>query len=81
VISLDEVHRTLGLDVHWKLSNDYETVINSINAGAPLMLNGRKSAFRTDLRALGAEIAGLQPLTDKQGGLGGLRRLFRSRAG
>jgi pilus assembly protein CpaE len=81
VISLDEVHRTLGLDVHWKLSNDYETVINSINAGAPLMLNGRNSAFRTDLRALGAEIAGLQPLTDKQGGLGGLRRLFRSRAG
>jgi pilus assembly protein CpaE len=81
VISLDEVHRTLGLDVHWKLSNDYETVINSINAGEPLMLGSRNSAFRTDLRALGAEVAGLQPLDAKRGGIAGLRRLFGARAG
>jgi pilus assembly protein CpaE len=78
VISLDEVHRTLGLDVHWKLSNDYETVIHSINAGEPLMVGSRNSAFKTDLRSLGAEIAGLQPLGGKKPG--GLRRLFRSRA-
>jgi pilus assembly protein CpaE len=78
VISLDEVHRTLGLDVHWKLSNDYETVINSINAGEPLMAGSRNSVFRTDLRALGAEIAGLQPLGGKK--RGGLRSLFRARS-
>jgi pilus assembly protein CpaE len=77
VISVDEVHRTLGLEVHWKLSNDYEAVIHSINAGEPLMLGSRNSAFRTDLRALGADIAGLQPHGGKRGGL---RRLFRSRA-
>jgi pilus assembly protein CpaE len=81
VISVDEVHRTLGLGVHWKLSNDYETVINSINAGAPLMLDGGKSPFRNDLRALGAEIAGLQPLDGKRSAVGGLRRLFGGKAG
>jgi pilus assembly protein CpaE len=79
VISLDEVHRTLGLDVHWKLSNDYETVINSINAGTPLMLGNRNSPFKADLKALGSQIAGLQTAGSKKGG--GLRRLFRSRAG
>lgn len=75
VISIEEVHRTLGLDVHWKLSNDYENVIYSINAGEPLMLSGRASPYRNDLRALGAEIAGLQPAGDRRAG--GLRRLFR----
>jgi pilus assembly protein CpaE len=79
VISLDEVHRTLGLSVHWKLSNDYETVINSINAGEPLMLGNSSSPFRNDLKALGAQIAGLQPEGGKKAG--GLRRLFRGRAG
>jgi pilus assembly protein CpaE len=78
VISVDEVNRTLGLDVHWKLSNDYDSVIQSINAGEPLMLNGRSSPFRNDLRALGAQIAGLQEGGDRKPG--GLRRLFRSRA-
>jgi pilus assembly protein CpaE len=76
VISLDEVHRTLGLDVHFKLANDYETVINSINAGEPLMVAGGKSAFRSDLRALGAQIVGLQPVNGRRGAMGGLRRLF-----
>jgi pilus assembly protein CpaE len=79
VISLDEVHRTLGLSVHWKLSNDYETVINSINAGEPLMLGNSSSPFRNDLKALGAQIAGLRPEGGKKAG--GLRRLFRGRAG
>jgi pilus assembly protein CpaE len=78
VISLDEVHRTLGLDVHWKLANDYDSVIHSINAGEPLMLGGPSSPYRNDLRALGAQIAGLQPAGDRK--VGGLRRLFRSRS-
>ncbi|HSK18058.1 MAG TPA: AAA family ATPase [Longimicrobiales bacterium] len=76
VISLEEVHRTLGLNVHWKLSNDYEAVINSINAGKPLMSDNRNSAVKNDLRALGAEIAGLKPLAGKK--RSGLRGLFRN---
>jgi pilus assembly protein CpaE len=79
-ISLDEVQRTLGLDVHWKLSNDYENVIHAINSGEPLLASGRSSPFAADLRALGAEITGLQHTNGKHGRFAGLRRMFRSRA-
>jgi Flp pilus assembly CpaE family ATPase len=79
-ISIDEVESTLGLEVHWKLSNDYESVINAMNSGEPLMLNGRGSPFAADLRALGAEITGLQAADRRPGRLAGLRRIFGARA-
>jgi pilus assembly protein CpaE len=59
-ISLDDVSRTLGLKVFWTLSNDYEAVVDSINTGKPIVLNGT-SAYTKDIKALGAQIAGLRP--------------------
>jgi pilus assembly protein CpaE len=79
-ISLSEVERTLGLNIFWKLSNDYEAVIRSINTGEPLMLDGKVSTFARDLKALGAELTGLGAVTGgKRGALGGLRRFFGAR--
>jgi pilus assembly protein CpaE len=76
-ISLAEVERTLGLPIFWKLGNDYETVIRSINTGEPLILDARVSEFARDLKALGAELTGLGAVTNgKRSALGGLRRFF-----
>jgi len=57
-IGLKEVEQTLGLKVFWTLSNDYEAVMRSINAGKPIVLNGN-SKYTKDVKALGAQIAGL----------------------
>jgi pilus assembly protein CpaE len=77
-ISDAEVERTLGLPIHWRVANDYESVIRSINAGIPLLLDGKASAVARDLRALGAEIAGLAPVAGNgRVRLSGLKRLFR----
>jgi pilus assembly protein CpaE len=76
-ISLDEVERTLALKIFWKLGNDYETVIRSINTGEPLILDPRASAFAKDLKALGAELTGLGAVTNgKRSTFGSLRKLF-----
>ncbi len=63
VISLEEVERTLGMQVYATLANDYESVIRSINSGHPVIDN-EKSPFARDLRALGALVAGLNPVTN-----------------
>lgn len=60
VISLEEVERTIGMEVYATLANDYESVIRSINTGQPV-INNEKSTFARDLRALGAEVAGVSP--------------------
>jgi len=57
-IGLKEVEQTLGLKVFWTLSNDYEAVMRSINAGKPIVLNGN-SKYTKDVKALGAQLAGL----------------------
>ena len=77
-ISLEEAERSLNLQVFWKLANDYESVIGSINSGTPVITNAN-SAFANDIRELGAEVTGLRPSPNgKSGPLGSLRRLFRS---
>jgi pilus assembly protein CpaE len=76
-ISLDEVERTLGMKIFWKLGNDYLTVSHAMNTGEPLILDRKGSAFATDLKAMGAELAGLGSVAvGKKERLGGLRRLF-----
>jgi septum formation inhibitor-activating ATPase MinD len=71
-ISIEDVSRTLRLKVFWTLSNDYEAVVDSINTGKPIVLNGT-SAYTKDIKALGAQIAGLRPGdTSKQGVVGRL---------
>ena len=57
-IGLKEVEQTLGLKVFWTLSNDYEAVMRSINAGKPIVLNGN-SKYTKDVKALAAKLAGL----------------------
>lgn len=57
-IGLKEVEQTLGVKVFCTLSNDYEAVIRSINAGKPIVLNGN-SRYTRDVKALGAMLAGL----------------------
>lgn len=78
-ISLDDVRKAVGLKVHWTISNDYEAVMESINEGKPIVLNG-KSAYAQDLRALGSDLAGLGP-SNEQGGrrFGLVRKLLRRR--
>ena len=71
-ISLKDVEHTLGLKVYWKLSNDYEAVIRSINTGKPIVLNG-DSNYGEDVKALGREVTGLKP--KKGGGRGKLAAL------
>jgi pilus assembly protein CpaE len=58
VISLDDVHRTVGLKVYWTLSNDYEAVSRAINSGNPVARNA-KSRYARDLQALGADLVGV----------------------
>jgi pilus assembly protein CpaE len=80
-ISLEDVERTIGLKVFGTISNDYEALIQSINSGKPIVLNGT-SKYGRDVKALGARIAGLTGdfLDDQKAGnwvgrvLGKLRR-------
>lgn len=66
VISLRDVQSTVGLPVYWALSNDYDAVIRSINAGTPIAANG-KSRYTRDLRALAADLVGAPHLTRANG--------------
>jgi pilus assembly protein CpaE len=72
VISLEDVKRTVGLDVYWTLSNDYEAVSHSINSATPVAQNAR-SRYARDLQALGVDVLGLRPRAN------GGRRLSGSR--
>ncbi len=57
-ISLDDVQRTIGLKVYGTIGNDYEELIQSINSGKPIVLNGT-SKYSRDVKALGSKIAGV----------------------
>lgn len=80
-ISLEDVERTIGLKVFATIANDYEALIQSINSGKPIVLNGT-SKFTRDVKALGGRIAGLSGdfLDDQKAGnwvgrvLGKIRR-------
>jgi pilus assembly protein CpaE len=73
VISLEDVRRTVGLQVHRTLSNDYEGVSRSINAGTPIAGNGAKSRYVKDLQALGTDLVGGTVASPARGS--GARRL------
>lgn len=78
-ITVADVERALNLKVFWKLSNDYEAVIGSLNEGKPIVLNGA-SRFTKDVKALGTALAGLEdPAANRRTGLTGrLTGAFRS---
>jgi pilus assembly protein CpaE len=68
VVSISDVEDSLGLRVFWKISNDYETVMSSVNSGRPVVLNG-KSAYGKDVKALAAQLAGIGSSAKQSGGL------------
>jgi pilus assembly protein CpaE len=57
LVNLKDIEETLGIDVYWTLTNDFETVITSISAGQPLVLQG-SSRYAKQLKALARDIAG-----------------------
>ena len=73
-ITLADVERILGLKVYARVSNDYESVINAINTGKPVVLGSATSAYAGDIKALVARMAGLRPDGDgtKKGLMGRL---------
>jgi pilus assembly protein CpaE len=72
VISVEEISKTVGLEVHWTLRNDYRAVMDSINEGTPAVTRSG-SPFGRDMRALTSELTGV-PLAEaqKKGRLGTL---------
>jgi pilus assembly protein CpaE len=81
LVALDDIEETLGLEVYWTLLNDFETVIQSISAGQPLIVSGG-SRYADELKTLAGDIAagarGAPP--SKASLLARLFRPFRSRA-
>jgi pilus assembly protein CpaE len=57
-ISIEDVERSLGLKVFWKISNDYEAVTGSVTAGKPIVLNGG-SSYTRDLAGLASVVTGM----------------------
>ena len=74
-ITREDVERTLGMRVYGTIANDYDAIMRSINDGAPVILNG-KSRYGDDVKALGAEIAGLRA-QEGDARAGGLQALLR----
>jgi pilus assembly protein CpaE len=72
-ISLKDVERSLGIPIYGTLANDYDSVIRSINTGKPVVLNGPRSPYARDIRALAARIAHVEgkPAPESSGGLFG----------
>jgi pilus assembly protein CpaE len=56
-ISVQDVERSIGMKVFWKVSNDYEAVMTSLNAGRPIVLNGG-SPYTRDLKRLAFLVTG-----------------------
>src|SRR5690242_17756442 len=56
-ISTQDVERSLGIKVFWKVSNDYEALMTSVTAGKPIVLNGG-SPYTRDLAGLAAQVTG-----------------------
>ena len=79
-ISVADVEKSLGLKVFWKLSNDYEAVMGSVNSGRPIVLNGG-SPYTRDLRALAAEITGVRETVPRSRLAQALAAPFRRMAG
>jgi Flp pilus assembly CpaE family ATPase len=79
-ITLKEIQKTLGLPVYWTLGNDFESVMNSINSGKPVVMT-EKSAFARDLKSLVSTMTGITPENaDGDGLFGGIRKIFGSKS-
>lgn len=79
LITLEDISRTLELPVSWRLSSDYAAISLATNQGEPVVLNGN-SRYARELRALVAELTGLDAGTSGQRGrlLAGLTAQLQS---
>jgi pilus assembly protein CpaE len=68
-ISVEDVERSLGMKVFWKLSNDYEAVASSLTEGKPIVLNGG-SPYTRDLTGLAAQVTGVKAAGSHRSPLG-----------
>ena len=55
LVRLDDLEETLGIEVSWTLTNDYQTVIQSISTGQPLVLES-DSRYAGELKDLARDI-------------------------
>jgi pilus assembly protein CpaE len=69
-ITIEDVEQSTGLKVFWKVSNDYEAVMESLNSCRPIVLNGG-SSYTVDLRGLAAQVTGRRDTGPKRSGLAG----------
>lgn len=69
-ITIGDVEQSTGLKVFWKVSNDYEAVMGSLNASRPIVLNGG-SPYTRDLQGLVAEVTGMRDTPSKRSRLAG----------
>jgi len=74
LLSIEDLESTLGLPVHRTLSNDFQSVIESLSTGKPLVLNN-SSHYTKELKELAAHIAG-QSSRGRPGKGPVLKRLF-----
>jgi pilus assembly protein CpaE len=79
-ISVQDVERSLGLKVFWKVCNDYEAVMSSVTAGKPIVLNGG-SLYTRDLAGLAGQITGVRTAAGRRFGLGRVLGKFAKRRG
>jgi pilus assembly protein CpaE len=56
LVTLDDLEGTLGIEVYWTLTNDFQTVIKANSAGQPLILQGG-SRYAGELKGLARDIA------------------------
>ena len=69
-ITPDDIERTLGLKVFWRLNNDYEAVLASMNTGKPIVMSAT-STYGKDIKALGLELAGVGDIGRRRGKISG----------
>jgi pilus assembly protein CpaE len=63
-ITLEDVEKSIGMEIYWALPNDYQSVIYAINTGQPVILDD-SSPYTHELEALAAKMTGL-PSTSSQ---------------
>jgi pilus assembly protein CpaE len=76
LLSLEDLESTVGLPVHRTLSNDFQSVIESLSTGKPLVLN-YSTQYARELKELAAHVAG-KSNGGAMGRKGLLNRLFGS---
>ena len=79
LLTLEDLESTVGLPVHRTLPNDFDSVIESLSTGKPLVLHN-SSQYTKELKELAADIAGVEG-GSRPGRKPLLKRLFGASGG